>query len=61
MCDNLEPSLTILSNYNKLYLSLLGAKNDKGHLKYKYVNGCSTIGHGPCPGNDCPSAFNPKK
>ena len=25
------------------------------------VNGCSTIGHGPCPGNDCPSAFNPKK
>ena len=22
------------------------------------VNGCSTIGHGPCPGNDCPSAFN---
>ena len=25
------------------------------------VNGCSTIGHGPCPGNDYPSAFNPKK
>jgi hypothetical protein len=25
------------------------------------VDGCSTIGHGPCPGNDCPSAFNPKK
>ena len=35
MCDNLEHSLTVLYNHNKLYLSLLGAKNDKGHLKYK--------------------------
>ena len=25
------------------------------------VNGCSTIGHGPCPGNDCGTEFNPKK
>ncbi|MBQ8698211.1 MAG: Nif11-like leader peptide family RiPP precursor [Schwartzia sp.] len=25
------------------------------------VNGCSTVGHGPCPGNDCATKFNPRK